>query len=810
MTAGKGPDAPVPSPADGPILPVALVSAAVLAYEVCLMRVLLVASWHHFAFLLMSCALLGFGASGTLLRLLNRHVERRGEALMVAFALVAAASMVLCIGLGLHLKVEARFVPALLGAQLGRWLAFWALLTVPFLAGASAIGAALMRAGTRTGRVYAANLLGSSAGALGGAVLCSAVEPAWLPVFCSATAWAGALAWACRTPRRMAWPVLVAAVIALHLWADPPQVPMDQYKRGAWIEQQAAQSSVRRAGRRVGSRALVEAWRGDILHDAPFVAADRVPPPVSVILADGHQVGAVFDLREASEAVFMEGALMALAYGLAPPGPRVALLGETGGQNVWLAALHGAASVDVVQPDRNVDALMRGPLREAGGAVLERTGVRVHLVETRHFIEHSTGPWDLIQISSLESSPAGSGGVGGLAEDHLITVEGLRACLERLSPRGVLAAGRGMQDPPRDDVKLAAALIEALKRSGRRDPGAHLVVVRDFLAVCILARPDPWLPLEIEHLRALCRKRQLTPVWFPGVRPGELNAPDELPAAPDGVGDVHHHAVARLLGPGADGFIAEYPFDVRPPTDDRPFFGDFSRLRSAGALRAAWGEGWAARGEIAFLFVLAAAAAAAATGAALIVLPLLVVRRGAGASGRVAFLLYFGCLGLGYLLLEMVFLSRMARLLGDAVLAAAVTFGGFLLFSGIGSLLSQRVPARARTVGAIVALLVCVGSAETLLTGLPAALGALPPGARLVAAMLLIAPPAFLMGFPMPLGLGRLDGGAVAWAWGVNGFASVLAAPVALAAAMTWGYGVVAGAALALYAIAGLAWRGLD
>ena len=71
----------------------------------------------------------------------------------------------------------------------------------------------------------------------------------------------------------------------------------------------------------------------------------------------------------------------------------------------------------------------------------------------------------------------------------------------------------------------------------------------------------------------------------------------------------------------------------------------------------------------------------------------------------------------------------------------------------------------------------------------------------------------------MPMGLGRLEGGApgpagsarlIPWAWGINGFASVLAAPLALALAMTWGYHVVVVLALLLYLLAGFLFVGLD
>ena len=126
--------------------------------------------------------------------------------------------------------------------------------------------------------------------------------------------------------------------------------------------------------------------------------------------------------------------------------------------------------------------------------------------------------------------------------------------------------------------------------------------------------------------------------------------------------------------------------------DDRPFFADFCRLRALGAMRAAYGDLWLTRAEVAFLFVLTATVLIGGFGAVAIVLPLR--RVASDPRGRGAIVLYFGCLGLAYLLLEMVYLSKVTVILGHAVLATSVTIGSFLVFSGLGSLMSQKLTRR--------------------------------------------------------------------------------------------------------------------
>ncbi|MHC4416722.1 MAG: spermidine synthase family protein [Planctomycetota bacterium] len=795
-----------------------LVSAAVLGFEISLMRVLLVASWHHFAFLVISVVLLGFGASGTALFFARSWAVRHGEAVLFALALGTAAAMPITSALAQHVPIEARFVPTLLREQAAYWVLYWGLLTVPFFLGAAVVGLALMLAPRRAGTVYGANLIGSAAGALLAPLVMSIVPPAWLSLAMGGVAFVGA-AGARPGPRWIRWGGLAACAVAVAatVWLDPPRVRIDPYKYQASLEHLAAQGSVERVARTFGPRAVVEAYRGEVLHDIPFLSVGLTPPAISVLTADGHLVGSVLDVASADEADIVDRTLMAVPFALARSEPRVALLGETGGVNVWLAARHQAAAIDVVQPDGNLLELMRGPLGGLGGAVLDARGVRATVAEPRHFIEHAADRFDLIQLASLQSTAAGSSGVGGLGEDHLVTVEGITACLRRLSADGMLAVCRGIQTPPRDNVKLLATIIEAARRAGHDTPARHLVVVRDFLAVCTIYKASPWRPVEIDRVRALCRKRELTPVWFPGVVANELNRPDALPESPAG-GDWYYYAVKQLLSPGDDRFIDEWAFDIRPATDNRPFFLDFCRLKSIGALRRYYGDLWLTRAELAFLFVVAATVTVGLVGAAATILPLPLVRQGAMRRGRAATVAYFGCLGLGYLLLEMICLSRLTYLVGDAVRAAAVTICGFLFFSGLGSLTTQRVRHdQVKVLRRVVFALVFLGVAVVVaLEHLALVVGPLPVWGRCVAALVAIAPLAYVMGFPMPMGLARLDrdgimerrdpvpavSGLIPWAWGTNGFASVLAAPLTLVVAMTWGYHVAAVLALVCYVAA--------
>jgi len=833
---------------------VAWVSAAVLGFEISLLRMLLVASWHHFAFLVISVVLLGFGASGTALTLLRRRVLPRSGGVLFLLAWATAVSMPLCAAVAQQVPVEARLLPALLWRQLGYWLVYWAVLAVPFLLGAAVVCLALMAARERVGGVYAWNLLGSAAGAAGASVLMHRLPPEWLAPAMGAVAMVGVLGaplargrkgdavsgdsgecdkgghplgdaapsrsrfcWGVETAltrralagwtARVGWAIGGVALVAVWLWWDPPGIRLDPYKYGAFVRRLERQGDAERVAVAYGPRATVEAYRSDLFHDLPFLSGGPVPPPVLNLVSDGHRAGSVLRVDDPSEAAAVDHTLMAVAYELGAPGPRVLLLGETGGANVWLGIRRGAVRIDVVQPDANVPALLRGVLRGDGGGVLDRAGVAAHVAEPRHYVEQIAGRFEIIQLVTLESTAAGSGGVGGLGQDHLVTVEGISACLDRLAGDGLLFVCRGIQTPPRDNVKLLATFAEALRRRGMAEPGRHVVVLRDFQGVCTMVRARPWTPAEIEQVRRVCAERNLTPSWFCGIRPDELNRPDRLPGPDDGPGDWYHHAAGRLFSEEAGRFIDEWAFDICPPTDDRPFFRDFCKLGSIGPLKEACGDLWLTRAELGFLFVITATVLIAVAGVVLTLLPLAFLRGEARIAERWPAVGYFTAIGLAYLLLEMTLLARLTHLIGDPVRAAAVTISELLVCSGLGSLTAQRVRRRgAALLPPVMAGLVAAGIAGLVLAAwLPQVAGGLNTLARCGVAALFVAPLGYLMGFPMPTALDRLDRHAPAlipWAWAVNGFASVLAAPLATIIGMSAGFRLAGAVALVLYASA--------
>ena len=104
------------------------------------------------------------------------------------------------------------------------------------------------------------------------------------------------------------------------------------------------------------------------------------------VTINGDPAGSIFRIDGAAQADVMDRTLMAFPYRLVPPRPRVLLLGETGGTNVWLARRQHAEHVVVVQPNAALVKLLRGPLAEPSGQVLSRRDVSVRTEDPRAFL----------------------------------------------------------------------------------------------------------------------------------------------------------------------------------------------------------------------------------------------------------------------------------------------------------------------------------------------------------------------------------------------------------------------------------------
>ena len=811
-----------------PSLAVFLVSAAIIGLELALMRCLSVATWHHFAYLVISTALLGFGASGTLLCFVGRFLERRFGLWSAALTLAFALSVPLCFRAAQALPLDPQYL-LFSSRQVLVLILYHLLLFVPFLLGATVVGLALVHFRGRVHGIYGANLLGSGTGGVLMLLLMFVLPETKLLCAASGLILIAAAVWTINaqtgsdecpsTGRSKPWRwiavVCTATILALLATVWPPALRIDPYKSLAVVQRYETQSDAEHLLTRRSPRGRLDVYASPLFHDTLFAGFTALsPPPAQLrLLVDGNTAGTVFTIGSAEEAEILDHTPMSVPYRLVDH-PRVLLLGETAGTNVWLARRFDASSVTVVQGNPQIVELMTGPLAEVSGHVFCLPGVEVAPVDPRLFLESREERYDVIQLVHAEGMAVGVSSLQSVHEDFLLTREGLARCLMRLNPNGLLAITRQIQDPPRDNVKLLATAAEALESLGIQEPGRHIVQIRNYLAVTTLASLAPLDAATCERLFSVAEELQLDIEWAPclGIDPTDQLA--KLSGPPGEDYSYYHYAAREIFSPRREAFLDDWVYDVRPASDDRPYFYNFFRWRSLPLFRQVYGSTWFRKLELGYVVIIGVLIEVVVVGGILILLPLLWLKRRLGKrGGRLPTAVYFLLLGLSYMLLEIVLISKFTHFLGDPILSAGGVVSAFLVASGLGSLASRRLfrqPRHAITVAVlgIVSLSLVYAFILDNLFPLAASWGT---ASRFSLAILLAGPLAFLMGFAFPNGLAMVQrerSKLVPWVWGVNGFASVAGPPLGILLAVSSGFRWVFLLAAVLYACAGLvAWR---
>jgi hypothetical protein len=445
-------------------------------------------------------------------------------------------------------------------------------------------------------------------------------------------------------------------------------------------------------------------------------------------------------------------------------------------------------------------ALVRDTFADYAGGLYDQPGVALHVAEARGFVAGSDGRYDLVQVALLDSFAASGSGTQALNENYLYTAEAIGRYIARLKPGGYLAITRWLKVPPRDSLKLAATAAEALRQAGVQDPGRRLAAIRSWSTVTLLLKNGDLTERDIEAVRRFSASRSFDAVWYPSMAASEANRFNRLERP------WFHEGFRALLGPGADEFVARYKFNIEAASDERPYFFNSFRWRALPEVLALRERGGAALVEWGYLVPAATLVQAALAGLLLILLPLAgSAREWPAGLGRKAGA-YFFTLGLAFLFVEMAFIQKLILFLSHPLYSIAVVLAGFLVFAGIGSGLSEAIGRRFGNAAAIrLAVVGIVLLSAAYLLALPPlfeAWIAFADPVRIALSLGLIAPLAVCMGMPFPLGLRQLADGApgfVPWAWGLNGFASVVSTALATLLAIELGFSAVLTLALLLY-----------
>ena len=785
-----------------------LISAAAIAYEILLMRMLSIVQWHHFAYMIISLALLGYGASGTFIATAKRLLQPRFEFFFSLSSLLFSVTMVACFVFGQRVPFNALEIvwnPRQYFYLAVTYLVFF----VPFFFAACCIGLAFTCRQSCISRIYFFDLLGAGLGAM---LIVGALFLLWpqdtVIVLAIIALLASASMGLMSTARKPLLAMQLACLVALLFglpqgWLD---MRISEYKGLNQAMQVVGSKVLMVSSSPLGLLTVVESPRIPFRY-APGLSfkTSFEPPEQLAVFTDGDSMTAITRFDGNLDALgYMGDVTAALPYALLEA-PHVLILGAGGGADVLLALYNGAGSIDAVELNPQMTNLVTDTYADFAGHLYDDERITVHTQEARGFVARSENQYDLIQVALLDSFAASGSGVQALNESYLYTVEAIQQYMKHTAPGGMLAITRWLKLPPRDNLKLVATVVEALQETGIGEPGRQLAMIRSWNTSTLLVKKGEFSADDIAVIREFARSHSFDTAFYPSMPAHAANRFNLLDQA------FLYDGIIALLGEDADDFVERYKFHVAPATDDKPYFFHFFKWSAMPEVMALRKRGGASLIEWSYLILIATIVQAAVAGVLLILLPLSRIKRSwpPGTGTRMG--TYFFLLGLAFLFVEMAFIQKFILFLSHPLYAIAVVLSGFLVFAGFGSAFSAQLARRVEQSGrspvsiAVAGISIIALLYMALLPMLFQQLMGLADSVKMGLSILLIAPLAFCMGMPFPVGLNRVAISVpdfIPWAWGINGFASVMGASLATLLAIEFGFTVVVLFALGFYASA--------
>ncbi len=817
-----------------------LVSCSTLMYEVALTRIFSIALWYHFAFMIISIAMLGIGSAGTVLSLFTPGPAKRDNRIQTAsdisdvspcsnteskISLYAAAtgfSILLCY----IIANQVPFDPVRFAWEKIQFLylaVYCLVLSIPFFFFGILISTAFIVFSRQAMSIYGCDLIGAGAGSLAVLAILNTTGPEYAVLTASTLCLTGSLL---SGKKQILIPALVLIAGNLIIFLIHPafiDVSMSPYKSMPRYLQYPGAEHLKTYH---SSYAQIDTFRSPAVRLAPGLSLRYIDPlpEQRAIASDGDKVHAITGAGDIERLGFLAYMPSSLAYEIAKK-DRGLIIDSSGGLHVLMARYYKFREVVNVESNPAVVKIVREDFTAFSGDIFgdgTRTGQgrnflsrslrekerpRPLSIATNDQQAHSRRLYDLIDLPVSGTSVSGS---FGISENYRYTVEAFTTYLRALKKDGMIAVSVYLAPPPRTEFRILATMIKALKETGIGEAPERVAAIRSWDTMTILVRKSPFTDREIRRIKDFSASRRFDVVYYPGIQEGESNTYVRVDR------DIYFEGFRQLLDNQARAsFMDDYLFDISPVHDDNPFFHYYLKAGNIAGIYDTMGRKWLYfLGEGYLLPVLFCTV--------LILSAVLIVLPAALNSGRSRLnkheisllpstLAYFSMLGIGFMFVEVTLIQKGIFLLENPAYSVSVVLTAILVSSGIGSMCSAKY-SRLAGPGSLIILVCLVAIYAALFPPLSAWLSAHELTVRIVLVFLMLFPLGFFMGIPFPMGLkllGQHSTALIPWAWAINASLSVLAPILTIMTALVTGFMMVLYIGACIYFLAFIAFMQL-
>ena len=752
-----------------------LTSLSGLVLEIAITRIFSAAIWYHFAFVAVSVALVGLGASGLVVHYRLKKIKENW-----------AANLTIAASIGITLILPAAlFVMHSLASEITYLPIFMLLFSIPFFFVGIIISAAFSAFAQIAGRLYASDLIGASLGAISVVLFLTILggEGTTLLVGLISSVCAVIFSVASKSKRKilisLSIVVLASILLAVNETSQEFAIPTDsraQKDLPIFLRENPGTHIVKTQWNSFSRIDVVEGPTGDCdprqldpVFGQPQCAHDGL---VAKIFIDGGAGTNIISWDGTTSSRQELSSWMQYLPFTMMDDPKTLIIGSGGGRDVIAALVSGSSDVTSVEINPIIFETVKR-YGEKAGNLYTHPNVDANVDEGRSFVSRSDDKYDIIYIPFVDTWASVSSGGLGVSENFLYTVEGFQEYYDHLTERGKIVTVRWLIDSPRfvstfttllgnngiPQDQVYKHLIMASSDSINKDPSVTMTVFSK----------SPFTSEEIQFFSESFDQNGYKPILIP----------NKIAVEP----------YSQLLNNkiNLEEFYEMFPTKAHPVTDDSPYFLSFEKpfpkiLES-------------------LLYVSLGIAGAFLIG------PYLWLRRSkdttirnSGVLSTRSTALYFAALGTGFILIELALLQKLILFIGNPTMTFAILLFTILLSSGLGSLVSTRlVKIDTKNLTLIVLGISVIGLAYVwLLPSIIYSVISEPFTTKAALSIAVLFPIGFLMGMPMPTGMRLVKSHIptyVPWMWAINGGFSVLGAVLTVIISIVYGgsYALVLG-----------------
>ena len=809
------------------------ISTAGIAFELYVMRIFSVGSWSNFGSLVISTALLGIGLAGIILTFVEEKVRERPEMILSILAIILPLFMSAAVILAQMVPFNPIFL-ASDSRQLWFIGAYYIIYGVPFFIIAAFVGVSFIALSDKIQGVYFWNMIGSGVGGLFIVLFMFLLPPQYLILPILGLTIIAALLSSCRKDGRWVFPLpyvialslsTIISIVLTFCWGN---IRISDYKDISYVRRYADSALVHHS---YGPAGEYHVYASRYFHFAPGLSDNAVMKienlPAQLywgLFIDGSgPIGIMGNLRE-EEKIYMDYLPMTAPYTMISE-PDVLLVNLSGGINAQIALYNGARSIDIVEPTAETIRLMKDDpvVSRFNGNLLDTENINVVRGEGRSHSFINEDSYDIIEISLVDSVGLTDSGGYAVHEDFKFTVEAFTEYFRGLREGGVLSLTVWDRlNPPRNVPRLLNTIIRAMKEYGFEEPEKSLYSFGLLRSTStILVKKGPFTARDLNDLNNFIKNCSFELFYAPDA---ELPLRDldillasyryQFEGSPAGSietftnADMYRTVIPRFFAGEAGKIEAGYIFDIRPIMDSRPYYTGFLKMNELPMymdqlrdISEEWG----------YLLLFAMLIQACIFGLVVILIPVIGKRKTLFKKrrGTVGVILYYAGLGLGYMLIEIFLIQRLALFLSNPTYSTSIVITVMLISSALGNITSGLLK-KYRVFVVPIACAMIGGGLLFYILGLDSFLALFHSASmmtRFFISALIIAPPAFFMGVPYPNGLDSLQvtkPHLLPWAWGMNGGLSLVGSAMARLLSVASGFPVLLQLGIGLYVMVGV------